>query len=48
VRKQYVAIPKEKNVGDIAYYTPLSGKVGACVPRVPHLLAPMHLFIIKC
>jgi len=33
--------PKEKKVGDMAYYDPLSEKVGGHVPRIPHQIASM-------
>jgi len=33
---------REKNVRDMAYYTPTVWKSGGGVPRVPQLIAPMH------
>ena len=38
VWNQYTAEPEEKNVGDMAYYIPLSKKVEGHVPCVPHLI----------
>jgi len=40
VWNHFITKPKEKNVGDMAYYIPTVWKSGGA--RLPHLIAPMR------